>query len=176
MNFIFDPADLPEEIRSRIEMAHMRIDLNRQAIENLLDSEDEDILMAVRAMLNAIIDGRSKQTTSYFLGRVDSSLTRRGLCPSCGRNHAAEEHANFLGDEGNVNNDGEVSNSEGNEAGDSWDVDTTDNHNMIEYRLTINEDGKLVCKDCGHPYVSLEDRMLRDPDECAGCQMKAKFG
>jgi hypothetical protein len=34
----------------------------------------------------------------------------------------------------------------------------------------------FICRGCGIVYVSLEDRMLRRPDECHGCFLKAKFG
>lgn len=47
---------------------------------------------------------------------------------------------------------------------------------MIEYRLEMRADRKFYCKGCGHQYVSLEDRMLRRPDDCSGCHMKSMHG
>jgi len=51
--------------------------------------------------------------------------------------------------------------------------------NMKLYRLEVTaENGARItrCVDCGMPYASLADRMLKEPDECPGCFHKAKFG
>jgi len=49
--------------------------------------------------------------------------------------------------------------------------------NMVRYGL-IPEGDYFACANCGQFYISLEDRMLREPGVkgCKGCQEKAKFG
>lgn len=52
--------------------------------------------------------------------------------------------------------------------------------NMKLYALIPDPNGGdyFICEGCGKFYVSLEDRMLRDPGVkgCDGCQEKAKWG
>jgi hypothetical protein len=40
------------------------------------------------------------------------------------------------------------------------------------------EDGEapVICKDCGSLYQSLDDRIVKAPDDCWGCIEKAKWG
>lgn len=47
---------------------------------------------------------------------------------------------------------------------------------MLAYRLEPYDDMYFYCRDCGLTYVSLEDRMLKRPDECHGCFLKASQG
>lgn len=52
-----------------------------------------------------------------------------------------------------------------------------DDELIDKYRLWVHpETGHLHCRDCGQPYVSLEDRMLKEPSDCHGCQMIAGQG
>lgn len=46
---------------------------------------------------------------------------------------------------------------------------------MVAYNMTI-KDGALACAGCGQVYPSLEDRMLRNPDDCSGCKQKSAWG
>ncbi len=52
------------------------------------------------------------------------------------------------------------------------------NQKMKEYRVYYkSQTGKeVLCTDCGLEYPSLEDRMVKQPDDCHGCFMKAKWG
>ena len=53
---------------------------------------------------------------------------------------------------------------------------------MNEYNLDDlrDEDSGIIlgfiCTNCGMRYQSIEDRMLREPDECTGCQQKSAWG
>ena len=45
------------------------------------------------------------------------------------------------------------------------------------YNLELGEKtGKLICKGCGLTYVTLEDRMLREPGDCHGCRERSSHG
>lgn len=46
---------------------------------------------------------------------------------------------------------------------------------MAQYNM-IESEGKLLCKLCGTQFISLRDRMLREPDDCSGCRMKNAQG
>lgn len=39
-----------------------------------------------------------------------------------------------------------------------------------------NDTGAFKCTVCGMGYPSLDDRMLRRPDDCSGCKQKAAWG
>ena len=57
--------------------------------------------------------------------------------------------------------------------GQTW----ADDELIDKYRLWVHpETGHLHCRDCGQPYVSLEDRMVKEPSDCHGCQMIAGQG
>ena len=43
-------------------------------------------------------------------------------------------------------------------------------------RDTFGEKGVLRCEKCGFQYPSVKDRMLKSPDDCPGCEVRAKFG
>jgi hypothetical protein len=47
---------------------------------------------------------------------------------------------------------------------------------MEEYHLATVFGGALVCTNCGLEYPSLKDRMLKGPDDCHGCHLKAAQG
>jgi len=48
--------------------------------------------------------------------------------------------------------------------------------NMRKWNLEYTNSGLLVCSKCNMEYASLEDRMVKSPDNCQGCHHKAKFG
>lgn len=47
-----------------------------------------------------------------------------------------------------------------------------------QYGVTSNvdQDGLVYCKNCNMPYPNLDDRMLKEPDDCTGCQVFASTG
>lgn len=47
--------------------------------------------------------------------------------------------------------------------------------NMVKYHLEY-KGNDLNCSLCGYWYPSLEDRMMKSPEDCPGCHHKAKFG
>lgn len=49
---------------------------------------------------------------------------------------------------------------------------------MAQYNVKQKEPGKpeVICQGCGLEYVSLADRMVKRPDDCHGCQEKARWG
>jgi hypothetical protein len=48
---------------------------------------------------------------------------------------------------------------------------------LEEYNLEVRPgDGAIVCKSCGLWYASLQDRMLKGPDDCHGCHLKSAQG
>lgn len=46
---------------------------------------------------------------------------------------------------------------------------------MDRYRLLL-DGGVLRCRDCGLQYISLKDRMIKEPDDCHGCHLKNSQG
>lgn len=108
---------------------------------------------------------------NYFEGIGVAHLhLKHDLCASCGESHGQPEFLSDSKEAAGHTHEPVVPSSR-----------TIEEHAKLlnEYRMVetvVGDMRKFTCRDCGMEYVSLEDRMLRKPDECKGCQHKSAWG
>ena len=140
------PDELREALQQRAERAQLEAIEQHHRMESFIFTMDKEDLHTFSQLLNVIID--YKRMGPYFQGMADALIRERfKLCPEHMVNHDDEALK-------------EVSSLE----------------NMRKYHLIFDEKGVLRCERCGFRYSSVEDRMLKSPDDCPGCEVKAKFG
>lgn len=176
MTHEFGFMPIPEEMRQHLEQQaakqEMFADSYRHAVQRMFDELSREHLETLRQILHNLTMSGST-LAAYYEGQVATSLhTRFNVCSGCGVNH--DEQAEDLHQPGP---DGTVQTVI--VAGDLTHEDLT---NMEKYNLDdLREEDTnrllgFVCKGCGLKYSSIEDRMVKEPDECHGCQEKARWG
>lgn len=151
--FSFD--DLPVEIKHALEHHIMHSEQNAHEVQEFFSSLDEQQLKNLRGLIKVI--EMNESAGGYYAGIIGGELLHRfGVCMACGKKH-----------------DEELKRMAGEGPSEKRDEATL----RDEYRVILTGVGEQVqCTDCGLIYSSLEDRMLRKPDECSGCEQKAKWG
>jgi hypothetical protein len=164
-----DP-DLPEPIRNALleqqrqnELMHMAQQDSIHHKQEFLESLDESQLKELRSILDWV-DG-APSANGYIQGLVTWLLRQKfGHC-ICGENHSDE-----LQKQNDDKRDEPV------ESVPQPDYDAL----AKEYGVMFADDQTtgVICVECGHRYISLDDRMLRKPGQggCIGCQHKTKWG
>ena len=192
MTHEFEFHQLPEEIREAMErhqqLHQMQADDYRHSVQRFFDELDKDQLVTFRWMLRNMGMGGS-QLAQYYEGQISQILyTKFNICPGCMVNHDEEvaeqlqgEHQKHVAASVGTHDPKQVPAIALNEDGTRYHTDT-EIAQMLEYNIDdAYEEGTTnflgyICKGCGTIYVSIEDRMLRAPDECSGCIQKAKWG
>lgn len=150
---------LPPEIQEYIKRQHMEQDSWSHTVFRVLSEMDKEELFVLRTLLHSAYQSNG-ESAPYWEGIVIMTLQdKHKICAACNKNHD-EELAKISQDQ---------------EEQTPIPTDPAEIGSMIEYNLVYKE-GKIVCGNCGHQYASVEDRMLRKPDECPGCEQKAKWG
>jgi len=177
-----NPEDLPPEIK--VQLAAQQADLDRRhmqaidrahRVESFVYGQDQDGLYALSILLGQLIG--NKVGTVYWQGQVDALLQERhNVCAIHGVNHEEEALASLSPEGSTPTGDTELSVPQPMldkiEAG----LEELDRL-MVEYRVSFNETvEKFYCDDCGYMYPTIEDRMLKAPDDCPGCHLKASQG
>lgn len=159
------PPEIVAVIREHQEMHEMTFEDQEHAIKQLMADLDKDQLQTLDLMLGRATDAK---VSAYFRGRIEAILElEHDVCP-CGRDHNPE--IEFSTKDSAPNTDEEPTLPE---------VAMTVEKAMEEYGLKrCDMPGGYSCKNCGQYYVSIEDRMRREPGVkgCGGCQDKAKWG
>ena len=158
---------LPPEIREAILQQQEHMEMHREAdlhaLRDFFDELNEEQLRALSLLMLLVKD---PERNAYYEAIIDSHLQFKfGTCP-CGKNHNEDE---LLAGPARIGEDAVV----------TPDADANENERLMhEYNMYQDPEGSLHCNGCDMPYVSLEDRMRRDPgvEGCPGCQHKAKFG
>lgn len=171
----------PEEMK-RIQDEHeMSLEAFRHDVQRLFDELSVDHLVTLRMLLHQIASGGLESYAAYLEGIAAATLhVKHNRCAGCGKDHNEEllapsekvdttEPRVEPGDELMVTDDENLS------------VEENYKRNLKLFRVAHPEDlpgmgGPVVCVDCSYGYPSLEDRMLRSPDDCPGCHNKAKWG
>lgn len=182
------------EMRARQEMA------NHAAIHSVMDfihGLNESQLESLAFLLHSLADPTGAGALSaHFEGMVKQVLHFKFKWCMCGERHGVVEDL-LMSDMAPENADSPHPNGTGEEYSDPaplrdpmaeavrdvalnpGDIERAAYEKrqnlMTEYNV-IERDGKLLCKLCGAPFISLRDRMLREPDDCSGCRSKAGQG
>lgn len=172
---ILNPDDLPEPMRSQFlaqqkaaDRAHMESIDRAHRVESFVYGQDKDGLYALSILLSQLIG--NKMGVVYWQGQVDGLLQdRHNVCAIHGVDHDAEALASIAGEGSTVADDSKVVTA-GAVTGELMEL-------MVEYRVSFNETvEKFYCDDCGYMYPTIEDRMMKAPDDCPGCHLKASQG
>jgi len=144
-------------------------------IQNFLEGLNNEDLLTMRLLLTDFAE-TGRKLAIFYEGVLIEKMRARDICPNCGVNHDAEalEEERAKVQEREPQFVGEVLVKDDNEPPPSLqDL-------MLKYRVTYTsgaiDDARVTCNDCGYTYPNLNDRMLRDPDTCPGCQIKASQG
>jgi hypothetical protein len=165
------PQDFPiQDIFTAIDRQNMYHDALRQDIERLFDELTKDQLVVMRVIFNALADDDSGRLSAYYEGITSQTLKLRfNVCAGCGKDHAAE-----MLDESLHQQDPKK---------DLIDEFTSEQLACMKtyYLDDVRDEDTgvrlgFICKNCGMRYSTIEDRMLRPPDKCEGCILKAKWG
>lgn len=150
------PDELREALQERAERAQLEAIEQHLRMESFIFTMSKEDLHTFSQLLNVIID--DKRMGPYFQGMADALIRERfKLCP---------EHM--------VNHDDESLAEAAEEVRATVMVD-----NMRKYNLVAaghDESDGYRCRKCNYFYPTIEDRMLKAPEECPGCEVKAKFG
>ena len=150
------PEDIHQMMQEKMERAELEAIEESTRMEAWVFGMDQETLHTFSQLLGLLIS--EKRMTVYFQGMVDALLRERHkVCPTHNVNHDEESLA---------------------EAAEEVRA-TVMVDNMRKYNLVAaghDESDGYRCSKCNYFYPSLEDRMLKAPEECPGCEVKAKFG
>lgn len=182
--FVF--GEPPPEVVAAIQQHHdqqvMIVETLRHDLQRMLDEMSVEHLVTLREVLHRGYNG-NETIFPYIEGQIVGVLQwKHNVCGGCGTKH--DDISSLLDSsqpggspvDNLLKTHGEpfepVNQAE-------WDA------NMDKYNLRLPEESEVassenempvICKGCGELYQSIEDRMLRKPDECHGCIEKAKWG
>lgn len=147
------PEDIHQMMQEKMERAQLEAIEESTRMEAWVFGMDQETLHTFSQLLGLLIS--EKRMTVYFQGMVDALLRERHkVCPTHNVNHDEESLA---------------------ESAEEIRAENED-ENVQKYNLVGAMGGGYRCKKCNYYYPSLEDRMLKAPEECPGCEVKAKFG
>lgn len=181
--------DLPPEVQAQVvhmreheEKANMSQDAGHHSLISGLESMSQDQLLAVRSLL-AGASSLGKAFAQYWDGLCVGMLYKvHNLCPGCGKNHDVELEKFVTPEAPTPATDPDAvpepdwSMPHGRMISD-MPMRTLQAMQLYGLKLdTLNE--RVICENCGTPYPSIADRMLRRPgkENCEGCVNKEKFG
>lgn len=165
------PGEALKEIARRADIAAMeRADMTN-AIYGLFRELGQDHLFALSNLLNMIASLEDPAVgASHFEGYAKAILELKfDVCPSHNINHARVELEGEFAPEDN-------SNASTKTRDDSENIQSLENPALIKRYRLVKVEGFLYCDDCGMRYPSLEDRMIKEPDDCPGCHTKSAHG
>ena len=150
-------------------LREQRIDAHRHETREFLMSLKPDQLIMLIEIIR--VTSGSPQAGERFLGMISIILDlKHKLCVACGKDHdkMLEEMAEAPAEPSGAPGAAEA----------EADIFDQTAKNLEVYEMEYNEDGDLVCKNCGTKYPSMEDRMLRRPGKpgCDPCIQREKWG
>jgi len=176
------PEEMREQLRKQHEEHQMQTENYYHSVQHLFDELNKEQLMTLRWILHNLQAEETGRLAAYYEGQIANTLQyKHDVCPGCGKNHEEEMLAAATVPPAERPAEEPV-NADVSHAGPSAISDET-RELMRQYSIDDawdQETGKFlgfICtKGCGMMYPSLEDRMLRPADHCAGCIQKAKWG
>lgn len=177
--FMFEmPEEMREEMRKRMEEHQLQVEDYYHSVQHLFDELNKDQLHTLRWILHNVSADETGKLASYYEGQVANMLqVKYSVCPGCGKDHTEELLEQQAAPDQPTEKPAEVVPQH---TGPS--LTDEDKAKMEEYNLDdAYEAGSerfigFICKGCGLLYPSIDDRMLKAPDECHGCQQKAMWG
>lgn len=163
----------PEEAKRQAELHSMAHDSAVHGILSFLDEMTKDQLEQLGMLIFAITsDDNGALLGAQYLGMIKQlARFKYGLC-ACGREHEDILSGNPHEPESRV-----IDLLRETEDSDPSETSETAAELRMKYKVVLGENGRSVtCVNCGLKYISLRDRMMKEPDDCHGCQLKAGHG
>lgn len=179
IQMIVNMDDLPEELKQQLQLQRMESTAIQHQVRSLFRELDKDNLVALGNLLGMIAGAEdSSDSASYYYGMTTSAVdVRFDVCATHGFNHEDDEMKKLTGETVESSGPEPSTPPRDSESHMAWMNGKNMTELMQEYRLKINEkDSKLYCRDCGMEYQSVKDRMVKSPDDCPGCFIKAAHG
>ena len=189
MDEIIFPPGTPEEFQEKVNELYQRQQMATEdfqhQIAGLFDGFSEEQLTTYKHMLHHIVmstNSHGDTLAAYYEGIATGLLhVKFGVCLGCDQNHEKLMQESGLRADSNISYPDVGNNLQ---VGENGELSKLQQEQMFLYDLDDlreEESGILVgfiCKNCKKQYVSIEDRMLREPgvEGCGGCQQKAKWG
>ncbi len=144
---------------------------NTDLYESLTQSQAETLLGLFASFTDTSL---GNMLAAMHLGRLREVIrVRFNKCP-CGALH---QDPNDLLRDSTLSTAQTPLSTEEQELANAYTADAKRNELMKRYRVTADGSQRGVyCTDCMMKYISLSDRMVRDPDDCPGCHLKSSQG
>lgn len=186
-----------EFLRGQADRSEMAADSFRHDVQRFISEMSAEHLVTFRQILSQLVTNEDWRLVAYYEGVAAGTLHfKYNVCTGCGRDHDAEamEHMEEASGKGDPQPEVEPRPSDTEEQLILFDIDKNGNQQILseltpekfklmeEYNLDdVRDEDTLkllgfACKNCGMRYPSIEDRMLREKDDCSGCIQKAKWG
>ena len=169
------PPEIQKQLEEHMAQHQMHEDSYQHEVVGFIQGLDEAGLRTLKSIITGV--DQSEHQGVLLIGYILSQLeTRYHLCFACGKDHDV-----MLTD---------LSGQKEQEVGKDepkkevpWvdfvrDLPAGILARLEEYGMGLIPDQwpLVVCNNCGLEYQSLEDRMVKAPDDCHGCQQKAAWG
>lgn len=157
----------PEDMNEHMQRAVAESHASQTRIWNLFSDITPDHLATLIELLGHF--GRNPALVPYHEGLAAAIMKEKHHRCTCGEDHDFEalETERLKLEEERKNPPVTV---------DGASLVDMDALAMATYRLIKDVTGAIKCKDCGMEYQSLDDRMVKRPDDCSGCKQKAAWG
>lgn len=181
------PEGLRDQITKQLDKQQMVSEALTHDVERFFAELSIDQLVTLRMIFHGITAQGDGRVAAYYEGRVAGMLAGKyDVCTGCGRNHDAEA-LEVLAKEHKAESEPTVLPAEDEGQGKLFDERVfapTYIENLRKYHVEPVEPQSRVVKcmgitgngPCGMTWPSLDDRMLREPDECDGCFQKQRWG
>jgi hypothetical protein len=179
MSSMFFPMD-PEEAQRHVEMHQMATESVTHSILSFIENLNEDQLDTMSSILLSVGGENGDLLGAQLNGMIRQIVKfRYGRC-QCGKRHESLDGISLDGTAVRpepVVNAGPV---EPPQPADPLILLAAASEKEVsllkQYNLYKHSSGKLTCVGCGLEYISLRDRMVKEPDDCHGCKLKAGHG
>lgn len=175
----------PEEAHDAQVRAQMEHDSAAHRITSFIHSLNEEQLESFRMLLRALDRETGPELAAYYRGFASQiAHFKFGTC-ECGHTHTQPE--DFLRDaESNTAKAAKPSEAKAEDTtvtafvesrAEAIEAERAEHLRLLdEYNLLEGLGKNVVCRGCLTAYPSLEDRMLKGPDDCHHCHLKSKNG
>lgn len=186
------PPEMLAVMRARREAHFMHLEDTRNKMEGLFEDLPVEQLAILRELLYEIASAgpTAQAIAEYWMGWASAGLKfKHGVCSGCGLNHEDDALKDLVKEAAPAGDEAVVIQPVVDLANKFRDMTEEELQLMREYHLDdarvegTNELVGFICTGivgcpggCGIVYPSIEDRMLRGPEDCHGCFNKAAHG
>jgi hypothetical protein len=166
-----------EDHQNSLDSARLMNESVAHEVHFWIEALDKAGLTNLGMILHAAISSPGYGT--QVIGMIEGELRHRfGRCYVCGEDHDAEKNRSVeqTAKEMGVPIPGTPFHTGDTEAFDALNIPERTFVQYMElckkYNVTsaVEQNMQVFCKTCNMPYPDLDDRMIKEPDDCSGCQ------